>query len=307
LQKPTKSIGFNAELFRVVLGKKPSQTNPFERLQMNSNHTSFVPYIGITDFMTREQTLSALALFQSLASGNIPHKLMVGVMMSYKTLHSLPTKWTNAFPANAEVADIFVDHPLAFNTLHYADYTSTDVRDSLTKAIGHGGSNINALQLDMVWPEPADIADAVVASGKRVSVILQVGQNAMAEAGDSPSEALKRLEDYAYVIDGVLLDKSMGQGKVMDVGVLLEYAEAIYKHMPNLRVAVAGGLGPVTTNVVEPLVSRFPDLSIDAQGRLRPSGSALDPIDWALANKYLEEAIKLFTKHRPDPWDLLIS
>ncbi len=85
----------------------------------------------------------------------------------------------------------------------------------------------------------------------------------------------------------------------MDVNVLLEYAEAVYKHMPKLRVAVAGGLGPVTMSVVEPLVSHFPDLSIDAQGRLRPSGSALDPIDWVLANKYLEEAIKLFAKHKP--------
>lgn len=266
---------------------------------MKHYDTSFVPYIGITDFLTREQTLSALALFQSLTGGAIPHKLMVGVMMSYKTLHGLDTKWTNAFPTNTQIADIFVDHPLAFNTLHYADYTNTDVFNSLTSAIGHGGININALQLDMVWPEPSDIANAVHASRKCVSVILQVGQNAMMEAGDSPSEVLKRLEDYTDVIDGVLFDKSMGQGKVMDVNVLLEYADMVYKNMPKLRVAVAGGLGPVTMNVAEPLVSHFPDLSIDAQGRLRPSGSALDPIDWSLANKYLEEAIKLFTKHKP--------
>lgn len=264
---------------------------------MKLRDTSFAPYIGITDFMTREQSVSALALFQSLTGGKIPHRLMVGVMMSHKTLHGLDTKWTNAFPTNAQIADIFVDHPLAFNTLHYADYTNTDVSNSLTRAIGYGGSNIHALQLDMVWPKPVDIANAVRSGGKCVSIILQVGQKAMMEAGDSPSEVLKRLEDYTDVIDGVLLDKSMGQGKVMDTNVLLEYADMIHKHMPKLRVAVAGGLGPVTTSVAEPLVSRFPDLSIDAQGRLRPSGSALDPIDWGLANKYLEEAIKLFTKH----------
>lgn len=264
---------------------------------MKNSKPSFLPYIGITDFMTREQTLASLSLFQSLSGGNIPHKLMIGVMMSYKTLRGLDTKWTKAFPTNAQIADIFVDNPLAFNTLHYADYTNTDVSRSLRDAIGYGGADINALQLDMVWPEPDDIAQAVQASGKQISVILQIGQNAMLEAGDSPTEVLKKLESYVDVIDGVLFDKSMGQGKVMDVNVLLGYVSAIYEHMPKLRVAVAGGLGPFTMDVVEPLISHYPDLSIDAQGRLRPSGSALDPIDWVLANKYLEEAVKHFAKH----------
>ena len=267
---------------------------------MKHYDTSFLPYIGITDFMTRNQALEMLAFYQTLITSKIPHKLMVGVMMSYKTLHKLETKWTNAFPKSADVMRIFADHPLAFNTLHYADYTNTDVFNSLSQAIFYGGVNINALQLDMVWPEPADVADAVhAASGKCISVILQVGKNAMADANDNPREVVRKLEDYTDVIDGVLFDKSMGQGKPMDTAVLMEYVIAVYEHLPKLRVAVAGGLGASTMEVAEPLISHFPDISIDAQGRLRPSGSALDPIDWELAKKYLEEAVKLFTKHKP--------
>lgn len=265
---------------------------------MKHSDTSFSPYIGITDFMTRNQTLEMLSCFRAAPRCNTSHKLMVGVMMSHKTLNGLDTKWTKAFPANEQISDIFVRSPLAFNTLHYADYTNTDVFNSLTRAISCGGININALQLDMIWPEPADVSSAVNASRKCISVILQIGKKAMTDANDSPHEVVKRLGDYVGVIDGVLFDKSMGTGKPMDAEVLLPYVEAVYEHFPTMRVAVAGGLGPRTMQVAEPLISRFPDISIDAQGRLRPSGSALDPIDWELAKKYLKEAKKLFDKYR---------
>lgn len=264
---------------------------------MKQYQFDLAPYIGITDFMTREQTLEMLNYYQYLTNGKIPHKLMIGVMMSYKTLHKQETKWTSAFPRSADVMTIFADHPLAFNTLHYADYTNTDVFNSLAQAIFYGGIHINALQLDMVWPDPSDVFNAVHASRKSVAVILQVGKNALAECNDNPNEVIERLKDYSDVIDGVLFDKSMGQGKTMDANLLLPFVEATYEKLPQLRVAVAGGLGPVTMSVVEPIISRFNNVSIDAQGRLRPSGSALLPIDWNLAREYLRQSVLLFMKY----------
>lgn len=255
------------------------------------------PYIGITDFMTREQALEMLDFYQKLTNGKIPHKLMIGVMMSYETLHKQETKWTNAFPRSADVMTIFADHPLAFNTLHYADYTNTDVFNSLGKAIFYGGVHINALQLDMVWPNPSDVFNAVHASRKDIAVILQVGKNALAECNDNPKDVVDKLRDYSNVTDGVLFDKSMGQGKTMDANALLPFVEATYEQLPQFRVAVAGGLGPFTMPVAEPIISRYNNVSIDAQGRLRPSGNAFDPIDWELAKKYLEEAVKLYMKY----------
>lgn len=274
---------------------------------MQASNRAFAPYIGITDFMTSEQSLKTLRYFaaavgeQALAALTypIPHKLMVGVMMSYKTLHGMDTKWTKAFPKNEEVSSIFVNHPLAFNTLHYADYTNSDVPNSLDEVIRFGGWYMHALQLDMVWPDPAHIAHALSVSRKPISIILQVGKDAMEGAGGNPQEVIARLQDYGDVLDGVLYDKSMGQGKPMDPEVLLPFVEATYEKLPRLRVAVAGGLGPMTMDVVKPLIAQFPDISIDAQGRLRPSGNALDPIDWNLANEYLDRAVALFQNHQP--------
>jgi len=76
---------------------------------------------------------------------------------------------------------------------------------------------------------------------------------------------------------------------------LLPFARAIKKSFPALGIGAAGGLGPVTIGLVKPLVKEFPDLSIDAQGQLRESGSILDPVDWDMAGVYLAQAIRLFS------------
>lgn len=61
-----------------------------------------------------------------------------------------------------------------------------------------------------------------------------------------------------------------------------------------MALAVAGGLGPDTMELINPIAESFPDISIDAQGKLRPSGNALDPIDWNLAEKYLSRSVAMF-------------
>lgn len=105
---------------------------------------------------------------------------------------------------------------------------------------------------------------------------------------------MQKLEEYEGVIKRVLLDKSMGRGLVMDSECLISFARAIRQRFPELGIAVAGGLGPKTVDLVKPIIDEFPDLSIDAQGKLRPSESALDPVDWNMAETYLINALKLF-------------
>jgi hypothetical protein len=109
---------------------------------------------------------------------------------------------------------------------------------------------------------------------------------------------------YKSLPSAVLLDRSMGKGKGMDAEVLLKFAHAWQKTYPGSQtmgpeLIVAGGLGPSTMNLLEPIVRVFPDVSIDAQGRLRPSGDALDPIDWDMAEDYLRAALELIGRN---PW-----
>jgi hypothetical protein len=254
-----------------------------------------IPYIGITDFMTGEQARTMLRSFGEYRSGMGPRKLMVGVMMSYKTLNGLPTKWADAFPKNVEVPTIFIDHPLAFNTLHYADYDeATSTSDILSMMQICLGGNLHAVQLDMPWPEWRLLEAIKRFSGWRVETVLQIGKNALDQCNNDPQEVCFQVERYGRLIDYVLLDKSMGQGKGMDAQILLPFVRAIAEAFPGLGIAVAGGLGPTTTHLVDPIIQEFPHVSIDAQGQLRSSGSALDPIERNRAEEYLRQASKLF-------------
>lgn len=250
-----------------------------------------LPYIGITDFTHFSQVARMVECFKKHSVPNQKHQLHVGVMMSYKTLHGIETKWTRAFPPNEVVASIF-QSPDTLNCLHYADYEGINVAESLTRAIAFGGAGMNALQLDMIWPHSEDIIKALNTS-KVPNVILQIGNNAFECVDQSPEKMVVKLALYEHSITHVLLDKSMGQGKLIDIASLIPFIYAIKERFPHISIAVAGGLGPDTIHRVAPLFKMFPDISIDAQSRLRPSNNALDPVDWDMAETYLVKALAL--------------
>ena len=240
--------------------------------------------------MNRSQAERMLLSFQWLCRFDC--KLMIGVMMSYKTLNNIDTRWKIAFPRKEDISDIFVEHPCAFNTLHYADYDGIDISKNLIEATSWGLPSINAIQLDMIWPNPKQIQE-YHEMFPWLKKILQVNSKALEKVDNDPEKMLTRIDEYES-IDSILLDKSMGRGLGMDSNALRPFIEIITQKRPNLGIAVAGGLGPDTLHFVEPLIREFPDLSIDAQGKLRSSGNSLDPIDWSLAEIYIEKAVKLF-------------
>jgi hypothetical protein len=251
-----------------------------------------MPYIGITDFMNSDQVWKMRKVYLDNIKPEQKRRLHVGVMMSYKTLHDMPSRFTDAFPKKTDIKSIFT-YPDVMNCLHYADYEGVDVHGSLVQAISFGGAGLNALQLDMVWPKCDCISGALEEFGQNIAVILQIGVKAFECVKSDPAELVQRLRDYEGIVNYVLLDKSAGQGLGMDAHGLLPFAAAIREHIPTMSLAVAGGLGPTTMHLVEPLSKEFPDISIDAQGKLRRSGSALDPVDWSMAEEYLVQALRL--------------
>lgn len=253
------------------------------------------PYIGITDFTSFEQVQHMLEIFFRFRKPKSHRLLHVGVMMSHKTLNGIESKWTNAFPPKESISGIFQNtgNTDTYYCLHYADYDHQTTANDLRRAVCYGGTWINAVQLDMPWPEPNLVVNGIHMSRKHLEVILQVGQGAMKEAGNNPAEIVKRIEDYKGLVHRVLLDASMGRGIGMDTNLLIPLAHEIRDRFPAMGIVVAGGLGPLTIDLVEPFTKEFPDASIDAQGKLRPSGSALDPIDWNMAALYLQKALDL--------------
>ncbi len=263
-----------------------------------------VPYIGITDFTSAEQVRRILRIpYDKVMDPKMDHVLGVGVMMSYKTLRGLPTRWANAFPPKETIAGIFIDSPGVYNVLHYADYDNVSTAGEFAEVVECGGPNLNAIQLDMVWPDLHQVRSgftSCLAWPSSLKIILQVGSQAMEAVGNDPERIAERLVPYveANCAQYVLLDKSGGQGKGMDAELLLSYHRAIRKRFSRdeLKIVVAGGLGPDTLRLLKPFWrdETHLDISIDAQGKLRSSGSALDPIEWDLAALYYERAVRLF-------------
>ena len=151
---------------------------------------------------------------------------------------------------------------------------------------------MHAVQLDLIWPTCYKILEFRW-HHPEIKIILQVGAKAFEAIDHNQDWLVSRLKNYGPAIDYVLLDKSGGRGLGMDVEGLRPYLRAIRDAGLTIGLAVAGGLGPDTMHLVEPLIPEFPDLSWDAQGKLRPSGNAMDSIDWNMAGEYVKKASKI--------------
>jgi hypothetical protein len=132
-------------------------------------------YIGITDFTSRGQVQSMLDVFkETFPLKNID--LMIGTMMSYKTLNNLPSRWSNIFPTPNQFRDIYYSkNEMLLNTLHYADYDGLTQPEDLSNEIiiaGHRGAfsspTLDAVQLDMIWQ--------INILGKQESSLIDVGK-----------------------------------------------------------------------------------------------------------------------------------
>lgn len=255
------------------------------------------PYIGITDFRNPEEVGPMVEVFRTSCPETAirgGRRLMVGVMMSFKTLMGIPTKWAEAWPKKQRVGDLFIDNPLVLNALHYADFDGTTTADCLFTAVFYGGEHIHALQLDMIWPNPRMLGE-LRGEYPDLSVILQINAQALDAINNDPVELINRLRSYRGLISVALLDKSMGKGLGMDAQSLLPFARAIAQSDLRLALAAAGGLGPETLHLATPLFSEFPGLSVDAQSQLKPDNDPLKPTDWKLASEYLSRAGQMFS------------
>ncbi len=257
------------------------------------------PWVGITDFATPQQAqmMADYYLGEMFVHKMHERSFMVGVMMSYKTLHELPTKWENAWVRKEELNKVFLSYRHVLNTLHYADFDGLSTEEDLIVAAMYGGCNLDAIQFDMIWPAPS-LLESLRKRFPGLFFILQVNAHAFEMVNNSPGELVARLGEYDGVLNGVLLDKSMGKGLGLDAGYLHPFVAAVVERVPRLTVGVAGGLGPDTLKLLEPLREFFPILAIDAQGRLRKSGNSLDPIDWDLGKTYISRALSYLKSSR---------
>lgn len=250
-------------------------------------------YIGVTDFTSRDQVLLA----KQWIHPGVKRVLHIGAMMSYKTMHGIKTRtgWENIWLNGDQLQALFVEDDSVFNVLHYADYDNpspTQVQD-LHFACLLAGNGISGLQLDMVWPDPRMLREFVYDKPKNLSLILQVSKPAIREIQEEDIPLRSQLEEYKGLVHYILIDYGMGRGTPFDPQEMLSLVDIAVAVFGESGVAVGGGLGPDTYTNLQPILQKYPGISWDAQGRLRKSGKATDPLDMDLVKLYLERSSAL--------------
>ena len=246
------------------------------------------PYIGITGFMASGEVAEVL--------GSMPKDcerlLMVGVLASQKTLRGEQNKWPNRYPAMDQIAGIFQPHPLALNLLHYHTRDKETLYEDLMRLTDIAGEHLHGFQLNIMWPSTILLHKYKLAHPE-MKLVLQLNSEILDEALITHPEVVaeKILYWYSKLVDYVLLDPSGGTGTPLDSMLTFIYAEAVAADNPDLGLVVAGGLGHESLNLVSWIASKFPNVSIDAEGRLRDKD---DMLDLALAKNYLAKALELF-------------
>ena len=253
------------------------------------------PYVGVTGFTTRAEVEAVDGMLDELDWPDT-HEVMYGVLVSGWTLEgSAPTN-PNRYVSLDQASKLASNHPCALNLVHYNNKRATFGLDHQLGRLRQATSDYDGVQLNFAWPNPIELRRAT--NQQTSAIVLQLGQDALREAG-SEVAALGWLASYIGVAHYVLLDMSGGEGKRIDLGratrilELFKASQDAYGH--NMRFGVAGGLDGSSVAQLAPLLAAYPNLSWDAEGKLRDGD---DRLDLERCYDYLEASLELIRSTR---------
>jgi hypothetical protein len=215
---------------------------------------------------------------------------MIGVLASNKTLDGLENLMPFKFPKREDIANIFIDNPLALNMIHLACDDQGKLLSYLNMATELGGPNLHGFQLNIVFPCHETIRTYRQNNPDKI-IILQISPHMM--GGKDLNQIIHALYLYRGIIDGIIFDHSRGKGEELDSKYTISCLSRIRRAFPDLGLVVGGGLCDNTMHLVEPIVKEFPDISIDAEGKLG-SDNGTSFLNRGMMFAYQQEALRLF-------------
>lgn len=245
-------------------------------------------YIGVTGVDTSANVTMVWDAWVKAWRGGVPScHLMLGVLVSSKTLYGGTNKYPLRYPKAADVAALLRCSSMAtvLPMIHYAGDKSIEHLQTLNEIAGEFCAGV---QFNGAWPAVNDLAKFVEAApGRRI--VLQVGPTMLAE---HPGAALAwELDQYKDLVTDVLLDASGGKGLPIDAEAAAWPLMFIGDRHPQLGCGIAGGFSGST---LTPTVGKMmrAGCSIDAEGRLRDGteggGYLLEPEVRAYLNRAVE-------------------
>ena len=256
-------------------------------------------YIGITGFQEHREVEELLRIHNGVKPHLSECRLHVGIMVDHQSLHSSGKIHQSNFPKKSIFPEIFAQYD-TYNCLHYVGRSrgKESLRENIASALHHAGDNVHGLQLDVVSPDPSDIEVGIESykdTRPDLEVILQVGASLLREVKKEPRKLVQLLEDYTNCVDRILLDGSMGRGIPLVADELIPLLALIKKEHPHFGLVVAGGLGPKTIPLIQPIIAEFPDVSIDAERLLHIDEDPHKFLHMVNCSEYIRAASQLIS------------
>lgn len=279
------------------------------------------PYTAVTGFMSPQEVKAVAGDAYTISGFGTPltggRKLAIGVLASWKTLNGEAPGQPGRYPKiddvrgiiEAAAADVVWSPTTTFRLknrclrmIHY-NTREPNLLAQLDRLCELAGENLDGFQLNMIWP-PEDEIRWLAQDYPTLRFILQVNQAMFKDVGQDPA-ALAREIGGKYVpwITDILFDMSGGTGKPADLVQAAEVLEALYDAFGGADaggtgIGLAGGLDWHSVVDLQPLFERWPDLSIDAEGRLRGKDDALD---CEMAREYVRRAAGVIPHRKTAP------
>jgi hypothetical protein len=239
-------------------------------------------YVGVTGITTREEVAGAARAFKDHCfnleySEHVP---MMGFLVSYKTLEYGHNPGRQRYPALADLPELLeAAKGKAFNTIHYNTRNAEGFSAEISKVMEcdkiYERELVGGVQFNIAWPKPSELAK-IRHRYPELKQIIQLSERAT--AGMTASEIARTVAGKYAEPDYILIDPSGGKGVNFDV----RYVAEVFRELSaetKARVGIAGGLSG--DNAAERLsllydALRTESFSVDAEGRLRTEGDALD-------------------------------
>lgn len=260
------------------------------------------PYIGVTGIVTPEDYANTAILIDSYST----HQLMAGILVSSKTKNGLTNKYPNLYPQVGSIKDLIPTGINSLNLIHYNTDNPELLADEMLEVMNYCGDDIDGFQLNVCWPEIAQLEKFYQHSKRKSVIILEINSQALTQIYNAPKRLVEKIQKSGYLdyIHGILIDPSGGRGQLFNGEIMKNYLTKLYKANLRINIGIAGGLHGGILDIpgynnyskfldvyLKPLAQMYPDLSIDAQGRLRDQN---DNLDHEQAKMYIQGAQKIF-------------
>jgi hypothetical protein len=238
-------------------------------------------YFGITGATTEEQVKTILKVMPA----NPNHKLMLGILVSDKTMVGIPG--TPRYADLKDIFKIFSEDPRVLNFIHFNIHDQRNLLLDITTLATIYRERLHGFQLNMRWPDWV-VIERFKEKFPDKKIVIQMERKDF-EQYYIPKKMAEKLMIYNKTVEYVILDMSMGEGRKMNPEKILPYARAISK-TSNLNIVFAGGLCAENLDMLIPIKKEFPNMSIDAEGQLM---NAFGALDINKARSYVKKAFEL--------------